>query len=429
MKPIFVVGILVVIFLLANSIYKSYIDRIVIRFFPLFISFTAIMGIVESREQSYISSISPGFSIQLADFFICYMLFRSPAVKSKNKSDLVANLFLIITIVSGFFATSTAYWITGCLLIVKCIVVYTWYGSNKHGVLFKRGVLFSAEIAILIQSGISFLQKLKGGPLGLSILGEVISGFRERYVEGVIEIGVAGTFEHSSRLSIFILFCTLIVFFSEKERKKRSIFVVAGLVCMWLASSRTVIITLILGLVYYCWKNRKTLFTRKNVRYLVLIPLFAAIGLAILYTQGLLGIFLESDVSEQIIHRVTHWEIAWEWIRKNWILGYGINNFTSLMRTKSSSASVFMLTNPVHNVYLLYWLELGILGLISYIVLLVKSSFNIKNINEKAGIQKAAVIFIIVSIVYNFTGWAFSATPSIYLLWMAIGLANNTLSD
>lgn len=414
---------LTITYVLSISKARYNIDNIFSFLFPLSLTITRTIWIAHPIiDVTGIRSVSAGVFLTATDIVLMYFLFRTVYfTKRRTNARLIMIVYLFCNILSLIFAEIAEYAIAGCFLYLKCFIIYNWFASHPHIDSNKRYFLSGCKFALLFQGGIGILQKLKNGSIGLAVLGENDEALRYRIVGGSIDRGAAGTFEHSSRLAIFVIFVLLIIWFNEKNKIKRNIYEIFGMLILFLAASRTAMLILCIALVYNIWKNR-TNKVKRNTAILIVFGGIAVIALVTFVLRGkdYFAFITDSDIIYQIGRRLSHWIIAFQFIIKRFPFGYGVNNYTAVM--SSVSTGDFLYLNPVHNNYLLNWFELGVLGFCVYVALFYIYISKVKKYSRLSGYGKAAILFLICTAIYNFTGWAFAAPTCIYFLWIAFGI-------
>ena len=415
--------LLTVTYILSVSELRYIADSVFSFLLPVSLTITRTVWVAHPiTDVSGIRSVSAGLFITATDIVLMYFLFRVIYFK-KNRTNarIIMVAYVLCNIISLLFAEIAEYAFAGCFLYFKCFILYNWFSSHPYLEETKVSLLSGCKFALIFQGIIAILQKIKNGPIGLSFLGESDDALRYRIVGGSIDRGAAGTFEHSSRLAIFLIFVLLVILFNEDKKFKKHVYEVFGMIILFLAASRTAMLILVIALVYNMWKNRGKGVKKNTIilamGMLVVGGLFLVIGLR---EKDMFAFITNSDVVYQVGRRLSHWMIAFQFIMRRFPLGYGINNYTVVMR--SVSTGDFLYLNPVHNNYLLNWFELGLLGFGLYIALFIVYISKARNYENLSGFGKAAVLFLICVVVYNFTGWAFAAPTCIYFLWAAFGI-------
>lgn len=413
-----------ILYLFSLSNFKKLMDYLVVLLLPLFLTISKTIWIahpiIESRG---FLSVSTGFYIKLIDFLILYMFFRLPYIQH-TRIKKIFYCYIVVTFISSIYAINAEASIAEGFVYVKCLIVYLWMSNKKKQNKNINILLNGLEMALLFQGVIAILQNISGGPIGLQFLGESNDALRYRIVDGVIERGSAGTFDHSGQLAIFTLFTLLNVYFLEKNIMRRNVYIVLGLLVMYCAASRTAIIILFSSLVFgkIC---EGVLKIKKEalIKMLVGSAFFICIVFFMLQKHKLDFIF-NSDLVFQIGNRINQWLLALSFVGKRIFLGYGANNYSTKMMQINSSNFFYM--NPVHNNYILHWFEVGLIGAIIYVCIFILYLKKFKTFKNAHSVKKASLLFILCVSIYNFTGWTFATTNCIYLFWMAMGLVDSS---
>ncbi len=307
------------------------------------------------------------------------------------------------------------------LYIFVLVRLFYWNINNNvpRGTLLKKIFGFIMIIS-LIQAIIGIVQFFIQHSIGLfwlreSLISPDIAGVAKVIFNGEAFVRAYGLFPHPNILGGFLLFSILIsllyyrMFHACHVAKKCSTWnisfatgvehfknlrggtifkIILGiqLLALILTFSKSAILGLILGLVYYVYKNvpRGTFFSylRKKKR------LIFASGLIIIFTfiitkPDLHSFFIRSLNDRSVYVNVSPARIAMQSIAggrgtvediKTFILGIGNSQFVISMENLPVIKENWML-EPVHNVFLLVWSELGLVGLL---VLLLALGFILK---------------------------------------------------
>jgi len=123
--------------------------------------------------------------------------------------------------------------------------------------------------------------------------------------------------------------------------------------------------------------------------------------------------------SKSVSERINYNNDAWKIIKSNLLFGVGIKNYGLAVHDEINSERSVYEYEPVHNVFLLVWAEIGIIGLsivillYCYIVKLLKRDF------EMLSLVIAMVVMM------TFDHWWWSMGFGVYLFWLIIGLSLN----
>ena len=115
--------------------------------------------------------------------------------------------------------------------------------------------------------------------------------------------------------------------------------------------------------------------------------------------------------------RVESYGEAWSMIKDNWLLGVGIGNYG----IKNNKPSWYF--QPAHNVFLLVWAEVGIIGLLFFIAFLFFTSYFLlkkwranNTYDYKFALLTALFLMLLVD------HWWWSLHFGVLLFWLALGL-------
>lgn len=294
-------------------------------------------------------------------------------------------------------------------LILDSFSGITWYRTGKlleififfviiRDILRQYTVLTYFKLILfiggVIQSAIALLQFVTQKSIGLSWLGESSIGSNIFDVakfsfEGEKFIRTYGTFPHPNILGIFLLFSLsagLSLILTKKNLLRnlrcryRIVFLAEFLliyVGLLLTYSRSIILlTSIISLIFAYTQRKFINKTYKRFCKRLHIPFFIQTSLAIIVifttlfaSYNLLAprLCLNCPGDESISLRKTYQETANSIIFKNTLTGVGLGNFIPTSKHFSLELSPWNL-QPVHNLYLLVASELGLIGLLLFLM-------------------------------------------------------------
>jgi len=245
----------------------------------------------------------------------------------------------------------------------------------------------------LFQSILGIAQFIHNKSLGLhwlgeSIIGPNIDGVAKIIISGEKHIRAYGTFPHPNILAglliipIFIILTGFLNKFSleEAQNKEVSRGTFFGTIPTWITSfllftmllgffltfSRSAFLGLIIGLFLLSIWHRNTILKklRSFLILLMLLTLFTS-EYFIFSNKFSLPIFSTQSLEERNLYK----NVARETISKNSFAGVGIGQFIFEEFQKHPSWEGWQY-QPVHNVYLLIFSELGIIGLVLFLLLI-----------------------------------------------------------
>ncbi len=113
-------------------------------------------------------------------------------------------------------------------------------------------------------------------------------------------------------------------------------------------------------------------------------------------------------------------------IKKHWILGAGIGNYTKVVHDEAINNQPSYFYQPVHNVFLLIWAEIGVIGLlffISFLLCVMRYLLcvgdKVENNNFKIYEISLLVALFVMSLIDH---WWWSLHFGVLLFWLIIGL-------
>ena len=386
---------------------------------------------------------SVGVVITLYDILMLMLVFfvivKSLKTKKSEKIrvgiDLILPLaYLTLHILASKFSIDKEASICEIIRLIKNIIfsiaIIKIFNLDMFEV-FAKGIAHTMSFQLML----GIIQIIKGGSLGLSFLGESSDGFRVG-VEG-LEKGMSGTLGHPGTLAIFSVFSLCVIMGCTKLKHKK-IYILVCILSIILTFARTSILLMFaIFLGYYILKiyRREVDFKLTHKKIILGISLILIVILSGFIAKNqiitITSRFIESDFSQQVINRNEHKEVALYVYknRKGW--AYGPNNYVlsvgKMFPTKFNK-NEFYYRYPVHNLYMLYLVELGILGPILYCLLYFGNVIRIvKKITENK--NNYVVILILMAIwatcmmIYNFTGWSGDKDILITIMWISIGIS------
>lgn len=361
---------------------------------------------IYTKNESFISLKNPVFkNIEFKLFVILFILGAISTLFAVNKVAasyiLIRNLFIII--------------------------LYILLGSKDFQSVWNK-IIISLSIISMLEFLLGVLQLIRGSSIGIFFLGENINPFREGV--DVDEQGISGTLGHPGTFGLFyllvspLLITTVLNFrnaldIPKKKVLGRYLLVLAGVICaigaVILSNARTSIVILGLDVIFIVFLSYliKIKHNPKNAVYILhifFISLIVVFAFALI-ANIIIDRFINSDFNHQYGYRNMLNQMAYEIIFndvKTILFGIGPNNYTDII---SRYGEGFAYSNPVHNLYLLFWAESGVFFLIFYIVILLSIILKMLLVvfkgNLKLSLKAVGILASTVNLaIYNFTGWA-----------------------
>jgi len=310
-----------------------------------------------------------------------------------------------------------------------------WFSKIKLVYSFLAGIFLQALLAIWqFASQSTFASKY----LGMASHDPAAPGavVLEIYRHGVLTrwLRAYGGLDHPNMLGLLMAVGVLIVvglIIKRRGVNKKLLLINYGLLfffgvaCLF-SFSRSAWLGLFLGLLIIFLIHSRKLFKRKidwRSSEIKLIMIFSLIFIIIFSSVSTLftARFDTQNRLEQIstCERLTSFGQAQKIIMAHPFQGVGIGNYTiALFQNSSFNPSYYY--QPVHNVFLLAWSELGMVGLLCFLGFLFFLVFwKIKQITKQE-IGLAILAVLLVSLMVDH--WLFSLHFGIFLFWFVIGL-------
>lgn len=384
-------------------------------------------------REYYVFNFLQAFSVVMLVFII------KNRKKVKVDIDLVLiSSFVFICFISSFYAINMNAALFDAFRYFQLLIIYIYFSRIFNSKKFKKNIMNTLVIGLLIQLFIGVMQIITGGPIGLKYLGEGTSVFRAGAAG--LEKGFSGTFGHPGPIALYACFILIWTLFDkELNRFIRIIGIsVSSIIIVFAFGRSTILLMLLVYIIYFSKIVLKPTAKNAILAFFLIGSLIIATSVSWKQLTPLLDRFLNSDIEQQYDNRMMHYDIGFYFVKQKPILGIGINNY--LDKTKldypSEFGTNFYLKNPIHNVFLLYAVEIGIIGVLVYISFILK--FMLSNIksrkmnefdeNEKLMLKGYNVTILIYSL-YNMQGWGGVQTKSLIMFILTIAFGYNLINS
>lgn len=344
--------------------------QLAIHFWP---SFSFVFGI-------RVDYLSPTIYLTDVLFLLVFSLWAKKAYKQilffVNKHKRYIYLFVLLALFNSFFSISFFPSIIKWIKLLE-VIVFGYYIWERRDVFKSKTTLTVLYYSLIFFSVIGICQfalgKTLGGPMYL--LGERSFDIS---TPGIALVEIAGrnfmraysTFSHPNSFAGYlgVGLILLILNYSPKELSKKIIgffiillaFVLAFSTSAFLGISFCLLILLI---------RRKTFINTKTV---LIIPLmFLIVSLMLPFVSKIIlsdKIKLPQNISQRLDLSIGAGKI----ISQKFLMGGGLNTFVINASTIENNNYYFWALQPVHNIYLLFFSETGIFGLLLTYFLIVK---------------------------------------------------------
>lgn len=316
-----------------------------------------------------------------------------------------------------------------------------WVLAHHRPSLQTLGAAFGLSGAL--QSAVAIIQFYSQRVGASSILGMAL---HDPSVAGqsVIESGgerflrAYGMFPHPNILAGFLVVCALIVvgwYLAARSRTERSTALAGYLVILtglFLTFSRTgwAALAAATGLFWFCSlylpSYRKFL---RNLSLLVfasllLFGMMTVIHRNLVFTRIAGGTRLETASIED---REVGFQDAAEILHTSWLTGVGIGTFTSTVHDRVAPLRPLWQVQPVHNIYFLIAAELGIFGVLFFLVLIAEVVQSLAHVVSLHGPPSLLALvsmsaFVALLLIGLFDHYLWSLHAGMLIFWAVIGI-------
>lgn len=371
-------------------------------------------------------------------------------VFKKNSVNLWLFLlgFLAISFFSIYWAPDAGLALYGFIKLLEGIILF-WIISTSSYSFKKIGWAFSG--AVILQSLIGSFQFIAQKTFSSKWFGVALQDPAQAGTS-VIEsnsnrfLRAYGSLPHPNILAGFLLLGLIILvglYFQSKKRNEQYLiltgFILSSL-ALFFTFSRAV--WLLIGASFFFHLGMVLIKKRNEGWHFFILKFMGIIFLIFLVFSFLYPDLIQTRFSfsprlekQSIEQRLNYYQQATTLIKNHWLNGVGINNYTLAVQDEIDSERSSLEYQPVHNVYLLVWSELGIFGLILFLVFLAQVlrigsdaifSSPLKD-NQWAFVYSSALLVVIILFFFDHYFWTLSF--GIMLFWLMVGLWQKSLSE
>lgn len=297
--------------------------------------------------------------------------------KIKNEISVLAGLFLFWNVLSVFWASDkilALQHLAWLLLAVGLGLIVSAY-ENKLRLLFwlVMGLMVSAWLGIWqFFAQYAFANKWLGlayhnpqNP-GTSYLEILSNGKMVHWLRSY------GSFDHPNIFGFAMvlgIISVLWIFYEKKNFKSITFLLYVALASLtaglYTSLSRSAFLGLGIGLVVFFLKTRFLNVKKPLIVMSAVFVIFASLYSAPLLARGNINARLEQ---KSIDERGLYFQQGKEVIKHNSLIGVGAGNYIRFLKKENPNNPAWTY-QPVHNVFMLIWAELGIAGLLAFMVL------------------------------------------------------------
>ncbi|HTX86828.1 MAG TPA: O-antigen ligase family protein [Candidatus Nanoarchaeia archaeon] len=319
------------------------------------------------------------------------------------------------------------------------LVVKVEYSDKKLAIAFFSSLAIQSALAIwqfLAQS--AFASKWLGlaahapGDLGASVIETVgAGGIPERWLRAY------GSLDHPNILGGLVAtgLIVLVYFYlagllenneiKKEKRKEKKFFIFYFIfyilfLALLFTFSRSAALALVCGiilfLIFIIWKKDWPALKRLGIVVALAAAMFGVIfftyqNLFITRAQGAARLEVKS-----FSERKMYLDDSLNLIKKNWLFGVGIGNYTKALATSDSKRPWYNL-EPVHNTFLLIWAETGIFGLLffaGFLIYLARGA-----LKKKQALSLSILMALVIIMIFDHYFW--SLHFGILFFWLLAG--------
>jgi len=326
----------------------------------------------------------------------------------KHKKNILYFLFFVLFLLIGIVVSKNpASGIMGGIKLLEFIYLGLFIYQNYEK-LNKKIIMSFLGFGIIFESLLSLAQYFNQGSfqgilyfLGERSFNQQTPGIANASINGELMLRPYGTFSHPNILSGYILLSSVLILSFKETLNKNLIKLVLifSTLGIFISFSRVAMVTWIIFLLTYFliamvkkYKNLKlnTTFLKEGLMVLSIVLIFFLILLSNSIVLERFTLFSFSD--ESVTQRVSLINSSFNMIIKSPVFGVGINNFLNNLEPEFNNP---ILIQPVHNIFLLVFSQIGIIGFFAFMYLFFKSFTRVIALNKNIFIKLSLLTVII----------------------------------
>ncbi len=356
--------------------------------------------------------------------------------------------FLAICFVSVYWAWNGGLALYGFIKLAEGILIF-WLITTSLFNLTKINIAFA--LAAVIQSLIGISQFLFQNSFGSKWLGMAV---QEASVSGTSVIGTStnrflrayGAFPHPNILAGFLLIGLIILIglYFQAKRKEGQYLTLVGLVIittgLFFTFSRANWLVLVAAFFFLLGMvSPKKYFQNWHLPILKILGIIFLIFLVftLIYPQIIQTRFSLNERLEKLSigQRMNYYQEAFKLIKEHSLTGVGLSNYTLAVNTEIGSSFSGLEYQPVHNVYVLVLAELGIFGLLIFLMLIgqiLKESWVAliySTPDSNLWLYVHSTILVALFLLFLFDHYFWTLSFGIMFFWFLVGLWQKALDE
>lgn len=345
----------------------------------------------------------------------------------KNKNSFLIVIFLFV--VNFFVAGDKLIWLQQVIHGLDAIFVY--YLLTKFLVNPIKGIYFFLA-GMFLSSCLGIYQFLSQSTfasrfLGLTIHDPFMAGTSILEQVGGRWLRAYGTFQHPNIFGGFLAISILLIFVLVKSPQSKLLKIITKILfvffsfALFFSFSRSAILGLFIASFLYLVFYYQTIYFKKIAYYFIFGILIFTI-LAGIYRPLIWGRATGQGRLEQqsISERESSYSGAWNLFKSQPIFGTGFGNYTLSLYKNDKQKNVWDY-QPVHNAFVLVISEIGILGVVLFVIFLKTIVIKMKTDKKTKSIIFSFVVLLV--ILGCLDHYLYSLYPGLMLLSVGLGLS------
>ncbi len=427
----------------------EYIFYLIILILPLQTGFIVREIFINNSKLEYGTII-----FYLSDLFIIFLFgfFIYSKYNDFNNKELYKNkkpfLFKII-ILFVFWLFLSIFWSQdkelATYFFIKLITAVALFFVTINLKINIKKVFIIILISILLYSGLGLFQFFSQKTFSSTIFGlteynlsnpgvSIVDTPEKRWLRSY------SVFPHPNIFGgyiVVLLFFLIYIFLNKKYSNNKKVLLIISLTILFLSLitsfSRSAWLSFFIGLIIIFVFNLYKKNKESNLKLIKIFSLFLLITIIfyLIFPNTIKSRLLINNEKENksVVERVEYISQAKNIIKKNLLLGVGGGNYSSFNYIKDDIKQPGWYYQPVHNVYILIFTELGLIGILLFLtIIFYPLYFLIKNIKWIKNIIPFVVILSML-VIMVFDHYLWTTHFGIILFWIILGGVTKIFQD
>jgi O-antigen ligase len=368
---------------------KNNLNLIFTNIFYLLILFSSIITTIFSR---YVHVVGISFWKEIIFFviFVLYLIYLYKQQKFRRRYieiSLVTMIIIIQLIVSKYNNVGLIQNILGYKIIIFYIPLFFIYKQDDYNLEYIINnllkIISSASIIMFIYG---ILQIKMGYFTLLGFYGEQMAGFTNNSILRVFST-TASPFEYAYFCYLMVLLCWAYILFKNPKKFIMYILFTINMIGIIISNVRQSLLDVIIGLILITlFKIFKSNRLKKMIFILGPLLGFIIFNYLINFSMNYYGNnnFIKSIITSNSLNaRQVLWENAFQQFSINNIFtqlfGFGVGAVGAAQKLMMNFSGNYIEFNTIDNLYLYLYMNLGIIGVLIFIIFIFKTIFKVIN--------------------------------------------------